>query len=89
MKKRIISLLMCLVMTFSLLPTAAWAELAPAQGEEQPSARTETAQAAAAAPQAAKAPWPSRPAPLWPKSATRNMPRWKLRSKLRFQWGIP
>ncbi len=51
MKKRIISLLMCLVMTFSLLPTAAWAELAPAQGEEQPSARTETAQAAAAAPQ--------------------------------------
>ena len=31
MKRRIISLLMCAVMTFSLLPTAAWAELLPAQ----------------------------------------------------------
>ena len=38
MKRRIISLLMCAVMTFSLLPTAAWAELLPAQGETESAA---------------------------------------------------
>lgn len=30
MKKRIISLLMCLVMAFSIVPAAAWAEVLPA-----------------------------------------------------------
>ena len=38
MKRRIVSLLMCFVMTFGMLPTAAWAELIPAQGETEENA---------------------------------------------------
>ncbi len=38
MKRRIVSLLMCFVMMFGMLPTAAWAELIPAQGETEEAA---------------------------------------------------
>ena len=38
MKRRIVSLLMCFVMMFGMLPTAAWAGLIPAQGETEEAA---------------------------------------------------
>ena len=38
MKRRIVSLLMCFAMMFGMLPTAAWAELIPAQGETEEAA---------------------------------------------------
>lgn len=42
MKKRIISLLMCLVMAFSMVPAAAWAEVLP-PAQDTPDSGTGTA----------------------------------------------
>ena len=47
MKKRIISLLMCLVMTLSIVPTPAWAALVPEQGTAQQTAAPEGGETAA------------------------------------------
>lgn len=75
MKKRIVSFLMCLVMAFSIVPAAAWAEMLPAAQSTADSggnaadvyANGEDTAPADAPPRGTAAPWP--------KSTARGTPR--------------
>lgn len=75
MKKRIVSFLMCLVMAFSIVPAAAWAEMLPAAQSTADSGGNAADVYANGEDTAARRRAAARNSGPWPKSTARGTPR--------------